>query len=70
MRTIQTRQADFYDLISYRLYGSEFYMEQLIAANPDLRLVVRFEAGTELRAPEVRPMPLAGLAPWREVLRR
>lgn len=69
MRTIRTVQGDFYDLICYREYGSEYYMDQLIEANPDHRLVVKFDAGISLNVPEVEPIPVAGLPPWRRVFK-
>ena len=57
-------------MISYRQYKSEYYEDQLIEANPELRLIVRFDAGQEIQVPEVEPMPIRGLAPWRRVVRR
>ena len=69
MKTARTIAGDFWDLLSFRQYGSEFYEDQLIEANPDLHLVVRFDAGKTINVPEVEPMPIAGLPPWRQVLR-
>jgi phage tail protein X len=69
MKKARTIAGDFWDLLSFRQYGSEFYEDQLIEANPDLHLVVRFDAGTEYRVPEVEPMPIEGLPPWRRVLK-
>lgn len=67
--TTSTIAQDFYDLISYRRYGSEYYMDKLIDANPDNHLTVRFDAGVRLNTPQVDPIPIAGLAPWRRVLK-
>ena len=69
MKTRRAIAGDFWDLLSFREYGSEFYENQLIEANPDLHLVVRFDAGVEYRVPEVELMPIAGLPPWRKVVR-
>ena len=69
MRTISSIQGDMWDLISFRRYGSEFYENQLIEANPDLNEIVKFGAGTSIVVPAVEPMPIEGLAPWRQVLR-
>jgi phage tail protein X len=69
MSTVRTIQGDFYDLITYRQFGSEYYMTQLIEANLDFYSVVRFNAGAVLTLPEVEPEPIQGLAPWRRVVR-
>jgi phage tail protein X len=69
MSTARTIQGDFYDLVCYRRYGSEYYMDALIEANPDVHLVVRFNAGEVLNVPEIEPIPIAGLAPWRRVVK-
>jgi phage tail protein X len=68
MKTISSIQGDEWDFISFKQYGSEYYEDQLIEANPDLRLVVRFGAGVKINVPEVEPMPIRGLPPWRRVL--
>lgn len=62
-------QGDFWDLISYRRFGSEFYMTQLVEANLDLHLIVRLNAGEVIHVPEVEPEPISGLAPWRRVVK-
>jgi hypothetical protein len=70
MKTVITSQGgDFFDLVSFREYGSEYYMNRLIDANLDERLTVRFDQGTVLEIPEVSPIPIEGLPPWRQAFR-
>lgn len=65
--TYTTRSGDMFDGISYRVYGSENYMDLLVEANPDHRNVARFNAGVVLVVPE-KPTTTErpeSLPPWR-----
>lgn len=53
MATVTTRQGDTWDILAYRIYGSELYTDQLIKANYDYRNIVIFGAGVELTAPDI-----------------
>lgn len=65
MREYVTLQGDTWDLIAFRVYGSERYMTLLIETNPEHRETVIFPAGVRLKAPEVTaPIP-STLPPWK-----
>jgi phage tail protein X len=65
MREYVTVQGDTWDLIAFRVYGSEKYMTTLIEANPEHRETVFFSAGIRLTVPEISsPLPLS-LPPWK-----
>lgn len=53
MSTYTTIQGDAWDLIAYRLFGSEKYMKNLIEANWDYSDVLVFSSGTILNIPEL-----------------
>ena len=60
-----TVTGDTWDLISYRVYGSEFYMDRLLAANPAQRETAVFGAGVAILCPDIElPVP-DSLPPWR-----
>ena len=65
MKIITTIGGDFFDLISYREYGTEYNMDELLDANPDDMMTMRFDQGTPLNVPPVEPIPIKGLPPWR-----
>jgi hypothetical protein len=69
MNTITTQGGDFFDLISYREYGSEYFMDDLIDANLDEIMTVRFDQNTPLNVPPRNPDPIKGLPPWRQAFR-
>lgn len=64
--TYATRAGDTWDLISYRVYGAERYMNRLIEANPDHRYTALFDADVALVVPDL-PSPAlpSTLPPWR-----
>lgn len=49
----KTKGGDAWDLIAYLLYGNERYMKNLIEANPGYSDVLRFDAGIELKVPDL-----------------
>lgn len=53
MKTITTKQGDKWDLISYRVYGDERYMNKLIEANLEHRKFFIFPAGIVLNCPDI-----------------
>jgi phage tail protein X len=60
-----TIQGDMWDGIAKKTLGSEYYMSELIDANPDYRETVIFPAGVRLTIPEVStPVPEL-LPPWK-----
>lgn len=52
-KTYTTIQGDTWDLISYKLFGSEKYMKNLIEANWPLLEVLVFSSGTVINVPEI-----------------
>lgn len=57
-----TKQNDTWDLISYNVYGSEFYINELMTTNPAYRFVNVFDAGTEIICPDVTLPKIPGPA--------
>ena len=60
-----TISGDTWDIISYRMYGTERYIQALINANPTHRYTLRFSGGLTLAIPEIAPDPASNLPPWR-----
>lgn len=64
--TYKTIQGDTWDLIAYKVYGSEKYMRYLIEANWEHIDVLKFSSGTELAVPDL-PEEVEEDAPfWRQ----
>ncbi|MFX3635457.1 MAG: tail protein X [Candidatus Pristimantibacillus sp.] len=62
-----TIQGDTWDLIAYKLYGSESYMVQLMQANPSYMPMTIFSAGIVLQVPTVTEPIDTTLPPWKQV---
>jgi phage tail protein X len=62
-----TTQGDTWDLIAYKKMGSEFYMSDLIDANPSYAEIVIFSAGIVLTIPDVSEPVADYLPPWKRV---
>ena len=60
-----TMQGDMWDLISYRVYGTEKHVKVLLEANQAYRDVVVFPAGVELVCPEILTAGSSALPPWK-----
>jgi phage tail protein X len=66
MKTYTTVQGDTWDLIAYKIFGAEHYMQQLIEANPDLIDIFYFSAGVVITIPEISEEEDQSLLPiWR-----
>lgn len=65
--TYTTIQGDMWDSISFRVYQSEYYMSNLIEANPQYRETVIFPANVVLLIPEVSTKTKENLPPWKRV---
>jgi phage tail protein X len=63
-KTIKTRDGDWYDIISLREYGSEFYLDRIIDANPRYYDVTRFADGISLTIPDLPTPGVTGYPPW------
>lgn len=65
----KTVQGDTWDLISWKNYGSEFYVDVLMKANPDLMDYVIFPSGVQVIIPEVKEKTGSeNLPPWKRNL--
>lgn len=66
MGQYKTIQGDTWDIISYRVYGDEHYVAELIEANHEHRGVVLFPAGVVLTTPEIDTEEATStLPPWK-----
>lgn len=64
MARYTTIQGDMWDGIAKKTLGSEYYMTELIEANPDQREVVIFSADIELIIPDVENTTYVQSPPW------
>lgn len=53
MKTYTTVQGDCWDLVAFKLYGSEKYMKLLAGANMPLLDYLTFPPGTVINVPDV-----------------
>ncbi len=60
-----TVQGDMWDIIAKKTMGSEYYMTDLIDANPEHREIVIFPANVRLVIPEVSTPESKNLPPWK-----
>lgn len=60
-----TKLGDTWDLIAYRVYGSEKYMKELVEANIDLASTVFFKSGVELICPDIPVINDSNAPPWK-----
>lgn len=60
-----TIQGDMWDGIAKKTLGSEYYMTDLIDANPEHRETVIFSAGVPLAIPDVSTPTPQNLPPWK-----
>lgn len=62
--TYTTISGDMWDLISWKVYGSEKMTRHLQAANPELLKIVRFPAGVVVKCPDIKTEQGEDLPPW------
>lgn len=63
--TYTTIQGDTYDIVSFKLWGTEKLMHLLIEANSGYQDTIFFSAGTVLNVPDVEPPLEKGpVPPW------
>lgn len=53
MNKYKTIQGDAWDLIAYKLWGSEYLIPLILEANSNYRNVVIFDGGIELNVPDI-----------------
>lgn len=66
MSSYTTIQGDMWDLIAYKIYGNEHYMQKLMRANPKYIDMAIFPAGVTLTCPEIETIASVATVPWRE----
>ncbi|MDM8143152.1 tail protein X [Megamonas hypermegale] len=63
--TYKTISGDTWDLIAYKILGSEVYMEELLNANQEYKDFIVFPANINLIVPEITVPTVSTLPPWR-----
>ncbi|MGL5514789.1 MAG: tail protein X [Sporomusa sp.] len=65
MKQYTTIQGDTWDLIAFKILGSEYYLDRLMSANPKHMNTAVFEAGITLNIPAIT-VPISNkLPPWK-----
>lgn len=64
MRNYNTAQGDTWDIVSFKMYGSEKKIAELIEANPAHRETVIFNANVALVVPDIVVVNTAPAPPW------
>lgn len=69
VKVYKTVSGDTWDLISYKLYGSEQYFHQLMRANLNLLSIAVFDSNTPIIVPELdtstNVVDTSKLPPWK-----
>ena len=63
--TYKTISGDTWDLIAYKILGSEVYVEELLNANQEYKDFIVFPANINLIVPEITVPTVSTLPPWR-----
>ena len=61
-----TVSGDTWDMIAYKVYQKEYYMDELMDANPEFLDITIFSAGIMLICPDISAVELSILPPWKE----
>lgn len=64
--TYITISGDTWDIVAYKAYGNEMYMDMLIKANIEHKDTYIFPAGVELTLPEIDLEVSESLPPWKQ----
>lgn len=62
--TYTTIQGDTWDLISYRVFGSDHHTKELIFMNSQHSEIAVFGAGVVLEIPEIDIQVVVSIPPW------
>lgn len=69
VKVYKTVSGDTWDLISYKLYGSEQYFHQLMRANLNLLSIAVFDSNIPIIVPELdastNAVDISKLPPWK-----
>lgn len=67
MDKYRTIQGDTWDLISFKVFGSELYLKELILANPNLMEYIILPSGLEINVPKLQiDSQSKNLPPWKQ----
>lgn len=64
--TYTTASGDTWDIVTYKAYGNEMYMDTLIKANIEYKDTYIFPAGVVLTLPEIELTVSESLPPWKQ----
>lgn len=64
--TYTTVSWDTWDIVAYKAYGNEMYMDTLIKANIEYKDTYIFPAGVVLTLPEIELTVSESLPPWKQ----
>lgn len=64
MRSYRTAQGDTWDIVSFKFYGSEKKVAELIDSNSAHRETVIFDANVTLSIPDLVVVSTAPAPPW------
>lgn len=64
--TYTTVSGDTWDIVAYKAYGNEMYMDALIKANMGHKDTYIFPAGVRLALPEIDLEVSESLPPWKQ----
>lgn len=64
--TYTTVSGDTWDIVAYKAYGNEMYMDTLIKANIEYKDIYIFPAGVVLNLPEIELTVSESLPPWKQ----
>lgn len=59
-----TVQNDTWDLISFKIFGTEIHSRVICKNNPTYMKIVIFPAGIELNIPEIKEQEIGGAPEW------
>lgn len=63
--TYRTIQGDTFDIIALKFYEDEFKSIEIIKANPDYSVVLKFDEGVILKIPKLEDETSNDLPPWK-----
>ena len=64
--TYTTVSGDTWDIVAYKAYGNEMYMDTLIKANIEYKDTYIIPAGVVLTLPEIELTVSESLPPWKQ----
>lgn len=64
--TYTTVSGDTWDIVAYKAYGNEMYMDTLIKANIEYKDTYIFPAGVVLTLPGIELTVSESLPPWKQ----